>query len=330
MYAELNGQDIGQNKKCPFCASNVFHKAGEYGSLNELYVCPVCGKFLTDGHADLWINGLTPQDREQLYKVSFALRSIAETALGKRDNAYFPAYKHEDLARMLDAPDPNVQEKLNLLLRFLGRNTQYPGQVIEFDTENDRSVVCARNTHEAAYYFKTLVEQGLIREEAPFIGSYLPRGVITSEGWNRLESLTRQGEESVNGFIAMAFDPSRKLYGEAISEGIKAAGYNPIRIDQVEHVNRIDDEIIARIRSSKFLVADFTMQRNGVYFEAGFMLGLGRTVIWLCDKVELSQVHFDTRQYNMIDYENAEDLKKRLQLRIEALLGKGPVTALAH
>ena len=36
-----------------------------------------------------------------------------------------------------------------------------------------------------------------------------------------------------------------------------------------EHINRIGDEIISQIRRSKFLIADFTGHRGGVYFEAG-------------------------------------------------------------
>jgi hypothetical protein len=56
------------------------------------------------------------------------------------------------------------------------------------------------------------------------------------------------------------------------------------------------------------------------------MLGLGRRVIWLCDKSELEKVYFDTRQYNTIDYVSPEDLEKRLHFRIEAVLGKGPET----
>jgi hypothetical protein len=64
------------------------------------------------------------------------------------------------------------------------------------------------------------------------------------------------------------FDPSQDTTKEAIKAAIAEAGYLPIRIDEVQHVNKIDDEIIARIRSSKFMVADFTGQRQGVYFEA--------------------------------------------------------------
>jgi major membrane immunogen (membrane-anchored lipoprotein) len=57
------------------------------------------------------------------------------------------------------------------------------------------------------------------------------------------------------------------------------------------------------------------------------MLGLGRPVIWVCSKSDFAKVHFDTRQYNTIVYENTDELKKRLQFRIEAILGKGPIPA---
>lgn len=231
---------------------------------------------------------------------------------------------------MLDEPELPVQQKLDLLMRFLERLTEHPGQRIEFDNVHDYSIACAKNLGEIMFYFDGLADRKLIERHAPFTGSSKPRATITVAGWNELKRLENLGDQSSSVFIAMAFSPTRDQFERAISEAIKEAGYVPVRVDQVEHINKIDDEIIARIRAAKFLVADFTMQRNGVYFEAGFMLGLGRPVIWLCDKAELSLVHFDTRQYNMIDYEGAEDLRRRLQLRIQAVLGKGPVTVLAQ
>ena len=68
---------------------------------------------------------------------------------------------------------------------------------------------------------------------------------------------------------------------------VRLAGYEPFRVDRKEHANSIDDEIIGNIRKSCFMVADFTGQRAGVYFEAGMMNGLGRTGIWMCKKEEL-------------------------------------------
>ena len=148
---------------------------------------------------------------------------------------------------------------------------------------------------------------------------------ISPKGWAYLDSLRHGNSESQIGFIAMWFDESMNDAWKAIEKGIRAAGYKPLRIDQKEHNNEINDEIIAGIRGSKFLVADFTKQRGGVYFEAGFAKGLNLEVIWLCHQDDLKEVHFDTRQYNFILWEadKLAELSKNLKDRIEAKFGHG-------
>ena len=125
----------------------------------------------------------------------------------------------------------------------------------------------------------------------------------------------------------MWFDPQVQDAWKAIEQGIHTAGYQPLRIDQRQHNNKIDDEIVAAIRGSRFVVSDFTGHRGGVYFEAGFAMGLGIPVIWLCRKDELDKAHFDTRQYNFIVWEQAglPELTKALKNRIEATIGRGPL-----
>ncbi len=101
---------------------------------------------------------------------------------------------------------------------------------------------------------------------------------------------------------------------------MESTGFTPIRIDLVQHNDKIDDRIVAEIRRSGILVADFTGNRGGVYFEAGFAMGLRIPVIWTCMEDNLNQVHFDTRQYNFIVWSNAEDLKEKLEARIAATI----------
>ena len=151
---------------------------------------------------------------------------------------------------------------------------------------------------------------------------------VTVAGWERLEKLKQSGRTSNLAFVAMWFDQSvKELYDEAIRPAVRNAGYEPMRIDRHEHVNRIDDEIIGQIRRSRFMVADFTGQRLGVYFEAGLMMGLGRNVIWMCRQDQLNEhmLHFDVRQYNFIEWESLEDAKTRLLHRILAIEGQGPL-----
>ena len=117
---------------------------------------------------------------------------------------------------------------------------------------------------------------------------------------------------------------------KGIRPGIEDSGYEPIRIDKTEFNDRIDDEIIAEIRRSRFLVADFTQDgdgaRGGVYYEAGFAHGLGLPVIFTCrkDVIDEGLIHFDTRQYNHIVWTTPEELRKRLAERVAATIGDGP------
>jgi hypothetical protein len=154
---------------------------------------------------------------------------------------------------------------------------------------------------------------------------------IKPAGWAHLDSLSRQHPDSQQGFIAMWFDDSVRRAWLAIEDGIRLAGYRPLRIDQKHHNNEITDEIIAAIRKSKFLVADLTEHRNGVYFEAGLAKGLGLEVIWLCRDDQHAKAHFDVRQYNCILWKDSDlpALTKALKDRIEATLGRGPLALTA-
>lgn len=62
--------------------------------------------------------------------------------------------------------------------------------------------------------------------------------------------------------------PWNEVYEDGIKLTLSELGYNPVRIDFVEH-KKICDRIIAEIRKSSLLIADFTGHRGGVYFEAG-------------------------------------------------------------
>jgi hypothetical protein len=150
---------------------------------------------------------------------------------------------------------------------------------------------------------------------------------ITARGYIACDELAAKRAASTQGFVAMWFAAKMDgVYESGLKVGIENAGYAPMIIRNKEHTNKIDDEIVAEIRRSAFLVADFTGHRGGVYFEAGFALGLGRPVIWTCNFNEISKLHFDIRQYNCIDWSEPADLAARLQKRIEALLGRGPHT----
>lgn len=152
--------------------------------------------------------------------------------------------------------------------------------------------------------------------------------VVTSQGYEQLHKPTVLTSDE--GFVAMWLDESMDaVYEQAIKPGIENAGYKAVRIDREQNVDKIDDAIMAKIRESRFVLADFTHGDDGirgsVYFEAGFARGLGIEVISTCRADKIDALHFDTRQYYHIAWTDDEHdkLRQDIEDRIGARIGAG-------
>ncbi len=213
-----------------------------------------------------------------------------------------------------------VSRKLERVLRLLADRSVYPGVDVPV-TREDFPLVDVANEAEMRFLIQQLRDSELLSQIRLGSADLFMACKVSCAGWERLESSCLAGIPG-RCFVAMSFDHS---LDEAWLKGIYPAlkndcGLDPIRIDKVHHNEKICDKLIAEIRQSQFLVADFTLHRAGVYFEAGFAVGLGRPVIWTCRKDELGKSHFDTRQYNHIDWEDPEDLRTRLRDRVIATI----------
>jgi len=143
---------------------------------------------------------------------------------------------------------------------------------------------------------------------------------LTVKAWNRVDELRAARPRSRQAFVAMWFDPSlTDAWQHGLKIGIERSGYfAAIRVDALQHNEKVDDRIVAEIRRSGLFVADFTGQRPGVYYEAGFARGLGITVISTCREGETDKLHFDTRQYNHIIWTTPDDLADQVHHRVSA------------
>jgi hypothetical protein len=234
-----------------------------------------------------------------------------------------PTIKTDTIEQFIQTlPHYTPPEKLDNLLELMARMTPRLGEPTGFNADTDYPLLIAQGPNEVRFLALDLDVRGYLY--GPRVGPNSPPTVLL-RGWERLEEIKRSGRLSNRAFVAMWFDKGTDdLYDQAVKPAIEKAGYDPLRVDKHEHVNRIDDEIIGQIKRSRFMVADFTGQRYGVYFEAGMMIGLGRTVIWMCDKKQLNDLHFDVRQFNFIDYESLAEAQDRLYNRILAIEGEGP------
>lgn len=134
------------------------------------------------------------------------------------------------------------------------------------------------------------------------------------------ECLALMNPDTKKVFVAMWFDGSMKKARENINEAIRSCGYEPMLIDMKEHNNQIVPEIFKEIDASEFVIADLTGHRGGVYYEAGYAMAKGKTVILSCRNGE--ETHFDVAQINTIYWQNEDDLFERLMRRIKATVGE--------
>lgn len=290
---------------CPVClrpgATN-----GYVDGRDQLFVeCARCGRYALDPFA---VPELETAWNERRFLLTAGLRRASDSG--------HPATLTADTADEVAAtvrPPATLQEGVDRALRLLAsRASRYFDRVM-LDPDIDYPLVVARDPKQLGEYLNFAMQMEYYENL---------RSRITLQGWKRIEEIQARHPDSRQAFVAMWFDQElTSAWAEGFKPGIEDSQYfKALRIDKKEHSNKIDDEIVAEIRRSGLLVADFTGNRGGVYFEAGLAQGLGIPVIWTCKRDHLNNVHFDTRQYNHIDWQTPAELRSRLDQRIRATL----------
>lgn len=249
------------------------------------------------------------------------------------------------IAQSTKALDP--LEKLDAVLLNIERDSDYVGKRLRINPGNDSPYYHCVNGQELRSILDLLFQEGYISAPDP-VNPQHDLFLIT-KGYERLRYIKSQHKDSRLCFVAMWFaDEMNNMYEKAIKpaieyieEGEAEPRFKAIRINNIEHTNDINDEIIANIRRSRFMVCDLTGYRGGVYFEAGFAYGLGMEVIYTCREdwakakteilydpehkevnVTREGVHFDLEHRPQIRWkqEKLDEFKKELTNRIKAVI----------
>ena len=226
-----------------------------------------------------------------------------------------------------------VDQRAERLLKFISRQVETIAETISITKESYEAYAWSESTewYEITYLLEYLGEMGWVKRYS----TPMKHGIQYIHGWQLTVSghgkiaEQRVSVDSSQALVAMWFDESMaEAFEEGIEPAIREAGFEPLRIDRKEHINKIEDEIIAEIRRSRFVVADFTHgkkgARGGVYYEAGFAHGLNLPVIFTCREDKMNTLHFDTAHYVHISWKDPEDLRGQLRTRILAVIGEGP------
>jgi nucleoside 2-deoxyribosyltransferase len=300
-------------QNCVLCGSVDSENPSEKNPSQTKVECPVCGRYLIDDYV---------KGSDYLGKESTRKHLLIGLIRQASDAGRPLTITAENINQLLDSTPKfsSPLDNLNLTLILLMQRQKTAYGYVEIRKEKDFPLVYAHNADEFIYLVRLLEKQGLI-EFAETRGSNLVR--ITPQGWTQGLDLLKAKRNSNRAFIAMSFAPElNEAWKNGIEPALKETGFIPYRVDQEEYNEKIDDRIISGIRQSGLVVADFTGHRQGVYFEAGFAMGLSIPVICTCRDTDITAAHFDTRQYNHIIWTNPVDLQSKLSLRISATIPK--------
>jgi hypothetical protein len=313
-----------QLERCPLCNRPLGAHDGNWSTTGGAYrvTCDVCRKYDISSRAVSYVNDLTP-DRKQLL-TAIVRRHFDLT--GQRETLT------EDNFQTLisQAPDRNdVPSKVRYLLGYIAHKSRFPSDSIVLNSDTDYPICFAANAGEFKFYVQYANEAGFLGNTTGMDPAQ--RYWLKTKGWEETKRIPTL--DSPYAFVAMSLsnDGGRQaLLTQTFNEAIKPAieddaGYQKaILIDREEFLGDIVFEIIARIKECRFVVADVTDHRNGVYFEGGYAMGMGLPVIWMCHRDDLKKAHFDTSHLNHIVWDDIGELRKNLANRILATIGRGP------
>lgn len=280
--------------------------------------CPRCGTY----HENPAIGWLNVQSIDHQVRLSGWVRE-------QNDFGIVPPITPEVSRRIAVMRLPRLRDRANRALHVIAQ--LYPqlegAKAIGAVTTDERllATTYSRDETEIRNLLHILLDEGHLRGFEDNTTHRLSAVALTSKGMLAAEALQLSVPNSAQGFVAMSFSEElREAWVNGFDPAIRAAGYRPMRIDAKDYAGGVMDEIIAEIRQSRFVVADCTQQRNGVYYEAGFAVGLGLTVIPTCRGDDMKNRHFDIQHLNTLEWKKPADLISKLAERIIAVVGAGP------
>jgi nucleoside 2-deoxyribosyltransferase len=248
------------------------------------------------------------------------------------------------LERILSDPiiPRTIVQRLENILLYLYNTSEYVGYAFKIEDETNISALHAIGYSRNLAEFTAMCKEG--EAFGWWSGAFETGGTITNgniekfihpititltaKGMTHAEQLISTNKESKKAFIAMGFVPELILAKDnAIIPACKECGFDADTVSQT-HLGDITDRIIAEIKTSRFVVCDFTYNNHGAYYEAGFARGLGLPVICCCNRewfeetdnngVRINKLHFDVEHLNMLLWSTHDEYREKLIDKIRA------------
>lgn len=203
-----------------------------------------------------------------------------------------------DRLNALVLPSP-PQQAINAI-RIIGDFVSENGEPLAQMTPDFASTVGAPSREAAFELLEELKAYGQITALSQrLLSDFVMQDMnLSLQGWDRYE-LEKRGEIAGNyGFIALKFgDPVLDPFlANHVKPAVKNLGYDLFDMRDVSRAGVIDNLLRMQIRDSAFVLVDLTHENSGAYWEAGYAEGIGKPVLYLCErsKFDEKKTHFDT------------------------------------
>ena len=216
--------------------------------------------------------------------------------------------------------NPKIQA-MNLV-RYIGDQVSESGEPIMELPEDIGSIMGSPSEQFASHLVKELGRKGFISigHTDTFMNGRTEFLIVnlTLEGWEQYEAERRGLSDGNYGFLAMQFgEPDLDTFVRVVLKPtIEKAGHELLDMNDASRAGVIDNIMRVMIRDSKFVIADLTHDNNGAYWEAGYAEGLGKPVIFICErkKFDAQKTHFDTNHCTTVPWSRDDDegFKQRL------------------
>lgn len=307
--------------RCPICANSTELSEQNDSLDGKSFLCNRCGKFTIPRSLEAAIqNFLAPEGNSA--KISHAIRQA-------NNNNQVVALDTPLIEEILKRPLPSPSEQADILVRWLGEHQADPGKEISLSEEMGVATIGALSREGFNWVLKYLTAQELIEKKSRGVHSTVDPSIelsLTFAGWQYFNELKKSASSYRKAFMAMKFgdEALNWMLDNVFRPSVEQTGFCLYKLDDEPRAGLIDDRLRVEIQSSDFLIADLTHDNLGAYWEAGYAEGLGKPVIYTCEreKFETERTHFDTNHHLTILWEEnkSEPTFEQLKATIRATL----------
>lgn len=291
------------NNNCPVCDSSLKKTPPDSnGADSSSYNCPRCGKFRLAGSVIATLKYTLQSDPDAVAKISHAIRKL------QSNDEYIKITTHT-VDEFLKQALPRPMEQADLLIRWIANDISGIGETTYVGFSTHGSIIGSKSPAGFELILDYLFDKGLLigRQAKNIMQTDEAEATLSFEGWEYYEQLKSGSAVYKKAFMAMKFgDPIlTNIFHTVFKLSAERAGFELQKLDDVPKAGLIDDRLRAEIQSSDFIIADLTHDNLGAYWEAGYAEGLGKPVIYTCEKskFELSKTHFDTNHHLTIQWD---------------------------